>query len=234
MRPKRPLMSLFARSFDIGDTPELSMEPTTSTIAGSERLSETERVTANGAVRFYRLSGHELSEQDERATAILSFDGDGVPLMPVTVTSYGALCSHKLVKRLAAQDRVATNNTYIPLTQLDGHARNHSISLRPSHELEPTYSHDHRPDEHETAHSLKLHNLIRAKGTWRTRMQRTRCWRCALHDSRVKGWQRAKKMLTWTCFCRFRAYEEDSEDEEREREERLREMGVRGGLESTG
>ncbi|KAK3675905.1 hypothetical protein LTR78_004097 [Recurvomyces mirabilis] len=72
----------------------------------------------------------------------------------------------------------------------------------------------HNNDDRQTVHIRHLHHF--RAGTWRTRMGRTRCWRCALHESRLKGWARLRRMMGWTCFCRFRAYEEESEEEERE------------------
>ena len=56
-------------------------------------------------------------------------------------------------------------------------------------------------------------HMHRSKGTWRTRMQRTRCWRCALHDSKAKGWAKIQALMEWTCFCRFKAYEEDADSD---------------------
>jgi hypothetical protein len=208
--------------------------------SAAHRQTEQERAIANGAVRFFRLSsGQEFQSGEDSASNGVrdgSAENNDFSITPITVTSYGRLCPRKLVEQYSVTADATPSIGLTPMTQLDGHnhEHDHSISPRPSHEAEASFEHDHRPDEHETSHSIRLHKLVRAKGTWRTRMQRTRCWRCALHDSRVKGWQRIRKMLTWTCFCRFKAYEDDSEDEEREREQRVREMGVRGGLGSTG
>ncbi|GAB1731457.1 hypothetical protein NU195Hw_g1071t1 [Hortaea werneckii] len=62
--------------------------------------------------------------------------------------------------------------------------------------------------------SLPAPFLHRAKGTWRTRMNRTKCWRCELHRCHKTGWAKVRKALEWTCLCRFKAYVEDSSDDE--------------------
>ncbi|KAI7106599.1 hypothetical protein KC365_g5810 [Hortaea werneckii] len=62
--------------------------------------------------------------------------------------------------------------------------------------------------------SIPLPFLHRAKGTWRTRMNRTKCWRCELHRCHKTGWAKVRKALEWTCLCRFKAYVEDSSDDE--------------------
>ncbi|KAK4543017.1 hypothetical protein LTR36_006015 [Oleoguttula mirabilis] len=67
-----------------------------------------------------------------------------------------------------------------------------------------------------TFHPAHLRNVGRAKGTWRTRMSRTKCWRCELHNCRKTGRARLARMMEWTCFCRFRAYDPDSSSEEEE------------------
>ncbi|KAK4553089.1 hypothetical protein LTR86_009816 [Recurvomyces mirabilis] len=102
-------------------------------------------------------------------------------------------------------------------TQASTQANLHPISPTQS----PSQHNNNNNDDRQTVHIRHLHHF--RAGTWRTRMGRTRCWRCALHESRLKGWTRLRRMMRWTCFCRFRAYEEESEEEERERE---REMAV--------
>lgn len=62
--------------------------------------------------------------------------------------------------------------------------------------------------------SIPAPYLHRAKGTWRTRMNRTKCWRCELHRCHKTGWAKVRKALEWTCLCRFKAYVEDSSDDE--------------------
>ncbi|KAK0894300.1 hypothetical protein LTR91_019607 [Friedmanniomyces endolithicus] len=148
-------------------------------------------------------------------------------ITPVTVTSYGHLCSHKLASHLAqAQKQPTAPSPTLP--QLDGHGGgSHSADHSPSlHLTNHTYSNDTlqprslvsttHPQQRgapKAVNDTRLHGLIRAKGTWRTRMGRTRCWRCSLHDSKLRGWARLRRMVEWTYFCRFRAYEEDCEDE---------------------
>lgn len=105
------------------------------------------------------------------------------------------------------------------------------------------------------------HRAHPAYGTWRTRMKRTKCWRCELEARRqstatffsrrtsagggaarglttgdegdaVGWWGRwcgdLGRCLRWTCFCRYRAYddgesssEEDEEEGGREQERRI-------------
>ncbi|TKA77491.1 hypothetical protein B0A55_05370 [Friedmanniomyces simplex] len=180
---------------------------------------------------------------------------------PVTITSYGRLCPHKLASHLAKTQTQHSATPSAPLPpQLDGHGgshsppsihlTNHTYSVSPSptrhtndtpqHQpsslfpanQSPSHDHLHEPDGGGGGGAdARLHTLTRAKGTWRTRMGRTRCWRCSLHDSRQKGWARLRRLAEWTCFCRFRAYEEESEDErERAREgEGGHEMGGLAG-----
>ncbi|KAK0939206.1 hypothetical protein LTR29_009197 [Friedmanniomyces endolithicus] len=149
-------------------------------------------------------------------------------ITPVTVTSYGHLCPHKLASHLA-QAQTQPTGPLPTLPQLDGHGGgSHSADHSPSlHLTNHTYSNDtlqprslvsakhpqQRGGAPNAVNDTRLHGLIRAKGTWRTRMGRTRCWRCSLHESKLKGWARLRRMVEWTCFCRFRAYEEDGEDE---------------------
>ncbi|KAK5119769.1 hypothetical protein LTR85_007345 [Meristemomyces frigidus] len=91
------------------------------------------------------------------------------------------------------------------------------ITLAPPLELSllrPTTSPHGTLSTHGTFHPAHLRNVGRAKGTWRTRMSRTKCWRCELHNCKKKGWARFERMMEWTCFCQFRAYEHDSSSEE--------------------
>lgn len=98
----------------------------------------------------------------------------------------------------------------------------------------------------------KQRHPLYAQGTWRTRMKKTKCWRCELESRRQAStealrdlservgssraiwkhrWDRVNARLRWTCFCRYRAYEDDgseSEDEIREVETRAR-LGRYGG-----
>lgn len=63
---------------------------------------------------------------------------------------------------------------------------------------------------HTHASTFRPFPFARAKPTWRTRMQSTRCWRCELHRCHKRGWARVRRALEWTCICRFRAYEEET------------------------
>lgn len=106
------------------------------------------------------------------------------------------------------------------------------------------------------APSSRLHTRITparpAYGTWRTRMKRTKCWKCQLAARRQeaaayvrrystmvregKGSEddgngrcgRLKACLRWTCFARYAAYH-DGESSEDEREEDAVVVEERGG-----
>ncbi|KAK4897085.1 hypothetical protein LTR27_004978 [Elasticomyces elasticus] len=171
------------------------------------------------------------------------------PIVPVTITSYGRLCPHKLASHLAKQQKQPTIISSIP--QLDGHHRGQHAEQAdpPDRDQDQPHSHHHganypppqddpppvpqtqaqsptsssaidfavsdTPDQ--LPGETRLQALTRAKGTWHHRM-RTRCWRCALHEGKERGCARVWKMLRWTCFRRFRAYDEGDEDEEVELE----------------
>ncbi len=90
------------------------------------------------------------------------------------------------------------------------------------------------------------------RGTWRTRMKRTKCWRCELESRRTAStkalhrfkrkllcdgdawedwWVRVRQKLEWTCLCRYRGYEDDDDESAetvRRNEERAR-LGRMGG-----
>ncbi|KAK5706267.1 hypothetical protein LTR97_001254 [Elasticomyces elasticus] len=168
------------------------------------------------------------------------------PIVPVTITSYGRLCPHKLASHLAKQQKQPTIIPSIP--QLDGHHRGQHGEHSSDREQDQPHSHHHganypqddppavpqtqaqsatspsaidfavsdTPDQ--LPGETRLQALTRAKGTWHHRMRRTRCWRCALHEGKERGYARVWKMLRWTCFRRFRAYDENDEDEEVEHE----------------
>lgn len=118
------------------------------------------------------------------------------PLTPITITTHGTLCPHGKTTTPAPpaplNPPLIRSATPDPIPNLDGQ------SVSP---------HDH--PQH-------LRNIGRAKGTWRTRMQKTRCWRCEMHRYRMTGWARLRRMSEWTCFRRFKAYDEESEDEREE------------------
>ncbi|EMC98119.1 hypothetical protein BAUCODRAFT_121018 [Baudoinia panamericana UAMH 10762] len=185
-----------------------------------------------------------LSESGRRATASGPASGEDVyasPIpAPVTVTSYGKLCRHRLAQAIQP---LGGNRGYPALAdlgrniaQLDGNGNDVATVIShttPNHNptfarepLSQTLSHNS-----EALHSSHVRNVHRARPTWRTRMHRTRCWRCALHSQRVKGLQHVRKMLDWTCFCQFRAYEESSDDEVETLGTRpsRRELRARGG-----
>ena len=112
-------------------------------------------------------------------------DNSNPSITPVTVTSYGHLCPHKLASHLAqAQNQPTAPLPTLP--QLDGHGGgSHSADHSPSlHLTNHTYSNDtlqprslvsathpqQRGGAPNAVNDTRLHGLIRAKGTWRTRM----------------------------------------------------------------
>ncbi|KAH9812985.1 hypothetical protein Tdes44962_MAKER05752 [Teratosphaeria destructans] len=71
-------------------------------------------------------------------------------------------------------------------------------------------------------------NLGRAKATWRTRMAATKCWRCEMHESKLKGWKKLKRAAEFSCCCRFQAYEEDEDSLLEQTAERVIGMELQG------
>lgn len=94
----------------------------------------------------------------------------------------------------------------------------------------------------------RRHHISRRikSGTWRTRMQKTKCWRCEVESHHTASsqvlyhgyrnvmhglnvtWNGLKETLRYTCFCRYRGYEEEDADDVSEVEERAR-LGRLGG-----
>jgi hypothetical protein len=85
---------------------------------------------------------------------------------------------------------------------------------------------------------IRHHRHSPIHGTWRTRMKRTKCWRCEL-EARHKAsaetmhrffdraswqhkWHSTKAKLRWSCFCRYKAYEEEEGESHRETQARVR------------
>jgi hypothetical protein len=100
---------------------------------------------------------------------------------------------------------------------------------------------------------IRYHRNQAFRGTWRTRMKRTKCWRCELEakrktsmetlhqlkrkllcdgDAWAESWERTKDKLQWTCFCRYAGYQDNDEESEGTRRitrERVR-LGRFGGV----
>ncbi|KAK3724738.1 hypothetical protein LTR37_000786, partial [Vermiconidia calcicola] len=90
----------------------------------------------------------------------------------------------------------------------------------------------HQPSVESFGHRHHIRNQHRFydRGTWRTRMKRTKCWRCELkvrqHASREalnkfnndlgvfwrRWWGKTKARLEWICFCKYKAYEDDDDE----------------------
>lgn len=107
----------------------------------------------------------------------------------------------------------------------------------------PVSSNDHRPSTVSFAarNHIRHHRHNPARGTWRTRMKRTKCWRCELEARRNASaeamhklfnrrswehkWHATKAKLRWSCFCRYKGYDDEEDEEEeshREVQERAR------------
>ena len=189
----------FSAASNVLDTPTRSPVPT--------REDQRGRAIANGAARF-------LS-----STAVIGRDGDCSPqtasstasaapaaplsmymapsrtentqpaITPVTITHAGAMSARKIPKLCSRH--ATTHGQHQQGLHLDGSTMN-------------PHDHVHVRDQHQRA----------PRGTWRTRMQRTHCWQCELEGGRDHGWVRLRRLLDWTCFCRFHAYESDDSDDD--------------------
>nr|POE47099.1 hypothetical protein CFP56_00431 [Quercus suber] len=125
-------------------------------------------------------------------------------LIPVTVTSaalspYLHVCKHGRALVPSAHPPQPFNLDGPPPSTTSRHTNTHS---RPAN-----------------AGSLAQQGLLRGL-TWRSRMSRVKCWRCELESTGQKGLGLVKEMLSWTCFCRFKGYDLES-DSETEREEEM-------------
>lgn len=194
---------------------------------GTDRMQQDEN-RSDSIVIFGQMVENS---QNEEITSVMRVNGtaqrnpdDRFAFVPVTITSFGRMCPHKQTRALMTTS-MDNSPTTLPISNLDGDSNAFAppsagppvgppVGPRPQPSMPETdVSHSHS--------NYHIRRIGRAKGTWRTRMNRTRCWRCALHDSGLKGWKKFCKLLEWTCFCRFKAYDEDEEDQEAERERRL-------------
>nr|POE74722.1 hypothetical protein CFP56_37253 [Quercus suber] len=143
--------------------------------------------------------------------AILTIDST---LIPVTVTSaalsqYQQFCKHGRPLARSAGPPLPINLDGPPPSTNSTHTNTHS---RPAN-----------------AGSLAQQGLLRGL-TWRTRMSRVKCWRCEMESTGQKGLGLVKEMLAWTCFCRFKGYELESDSETEREEEMHRRQAENAGL----
>lgn len=204
------------------------------TSLGTRAITQTEvqerdqerRAIANGALRFIQHSNEfpcaPANSEQRRLGNESTF-----PMVPVTVTqASGERCPHGTVAR--PSQRYNLDGTSPP--PAPSYAAGQPAMLnQPSIE---SFRHRH--------HISRRVN----KGTWRTRVGKTKCWRCELESRHtaareamyrrsrdIKGWAiRFKEKLRWTCLCRYVAYDDESVDMTRSRvvEERAR-LGRMGG-----
>ena len=219
---------------------------------GTQALSQTQsqerdqerRAVANGALRF---SGRNAIPSDATPQRPTPSNENAFPMIPVTVTRASrTYCPHRLAKLHREQARRHTDfnldgTSPPPITSQDPPPTSGELPLPTRPTLQTMLP---QPSVESFGHRHHISRRIN-HGTWRTRMKRTKCWRCELESRRTAssealyrrmsglftGWgprmERLKEKLRWTCFCRYRAYEDDSEDPE-EAEERAR-LGRMGG-----
>lgn len=207
-----------------------------------EREEET-RAVANGALRF-AVRSRILNDEAPNTSRLPAENHENTfPITPVTITKASKThCTHRIAKLRRDQARRHGNLT------LDGTSPARPDETATSNDLPPLPSHPTlhsvRPQPSSTESFGRRHHISRRivnQFTWRTRMKRTKCWRCelesrqtAIHDHTTGfrvGWaerkRRFKEKLRWTCFGRYKAYEDDSDDQSVV-EERAR-LGRMGG-----
>lgn len=197
--------------------------------ANSPNRNETERAVANGAHRFVRRkpvpqqAGPQAvgsrPTDDEAGSAPASRAPQATldtttPHDPTTPTAEQTNSDH-LTENTCPHARATTTTTrrLCPHFLTSAFHRNAAVRVPPHHHqldgpplpLTPT----------PTAITQHPHiRYARNRGTWRSRMQRTKCWHCELDRQKAKGLARLKAALGWTCFCRFENYENDSSSDE--------------------
>ena len=218
-------------------------------------LQEQERAVANGALRFG--SHNEVPVIRSSELSVVSpfptqNDENDSPMNPVTVTQASKnYCRHRLKKmqiewghrtvRLGFDGSSPSDEQESPL----GSQRADQTQSRPLEQDQPAppVALHFQPSLESFRHRHHISRRIKS-GTWRTRMNKTKCWRCEIESKRTASrvafhrkyrycidgwperWSRLKENLRWTCFCRYRAYDEDSDDPmETERRARLGRFG---------
>jgi hypothetical protein len=214
---------------------------------------EQERAVANGALRFRGRSSGQATDTLVHSPIIppcsTPNDENDFPMTPVTVTQASRVyCRHR-VKQMQLDQMRRTNQ--IGLDGTSTSPEGHSPTAQSSHQDEDHVQNNEPAILHSqpSTDSFRRRNHIsrHVRGvTWRTRMRKTKCWRCELESRRkasgkllyhgcgkvIHGWherwRNMKDTLRWTCFCCYRGYDDDSEENLAEVQERAR-LGRFGG-----
>ena len=207
------------------------------------------RAVANGALRFAGGQTGAINTENHTSPSAhippTSNDENAFPLTPVTFTRASKIyCRHRLKKLHLEQQRSEGANR----ADLDGTSPPppSPMAVQPSDRNATGLTHlNTHPSAETFYHRHHLSHRIN-RGTWRTRMKKTKCWRCELEARRTASsealykqyrnlctgwgvkWERCKERLKWTCFCRYRGYDTDDEDDESVVQERVR-LGRLGG-----
>jgi hypothetical protein len=203
----------------------------------SERLAsgqERDRAVANGALRFVSSHNDALAEVSPEPSVISPSptrnDENDFPMTPVTVTQASKkYCRHRLkqmqIEEGHRMDRLGFDGSSPPPEQES------PLGTQPAEQTQvsrPAALH-FQPSLESFRHRHHISRRVKS-GTWRTRMKKTKCWRCEIESRRTASrvefhrryrycidgwpekWSRLKENLKWTCFCRYRGYDEDSDD----------------------
>ena len=187
------------------------------------------RAVANGALRFGGLNA--AAQLDSVSASMPHNDAarneNDVPLTPVTITQAAKdYCPHRLAElQRGRAHRLGLDGT--SLTPAPTQLSTVEPTAGPTAPNIPTQQSTTTLQSQQGNLSWGHNNHISRrinKGTWRTRMKKTKCWRCELesrrHDSTMtlkRGCQdffaHLKALLPWNCFCQYRGYEDESDDE---------------------
>ena len=189
-------------------------------------VEQQRRAVANGALRF--TNGNERVELNTRNSAAHTpvHNENNFPITPVTITqASGEYCCHRLNE--LQRQRYDLDGTSPAPTSLPTAAPNTIAGQeQPRITNQPSLVSFHPATEAESfrhRHHISRHPI---RGTWRTRMKRTKCWRCELEARRTASrealrqsyqiWTaqmaRLKERLRWTCLCRYEGYDDSSDE----------------------
>ena len=215
-----------------------------STALGTRVISKTNdldreqerRAVTNEALRFTAQNNIPPNDPVHVIANASTGDKNGFPMAPVTITQaareYCLHCQALFLRRhLYGLDGASPPLTLTSSATID--------PLQPAIPNHPSLTSMHpTPDGESINHTVFLAH--RGKHlTWRTRMNKTKCWRCELESRRTassaalyrrywscKEWAgRVRERMRWTCLCRYQGYEDDSDEDDargQEVEERAR------------
>ena len=232
--PNRPMSAL------TGDSRYFSAA---STALGTRAMSQTQapereqekRAAADRATRFTR--GDEHADPANRST---SNNENNFPITPVTITqASGEYCPHR--QNRLQSERYDLDGTSPPSVSFSAPSSPPTRPCEPYNDVGAASI--PAPDQIDWSHRHRM--IQQHRGTWGTRMKRTKCWRCELESRRTasrealrnqftawRGWMmRVHEKLRWTCLCRYQAYGDNS-DEDLGRQGQMRErvrLGRMGG-----